>query len=91
MLKKFRLKNKLTQKKFADIIGIPRQTYQSYEYGTRHPSDEKLKKIEEAIRIINHSYIVNQKNKISVWQRVVFSLLIAFSLFIIFSICFFIK
>ena len=51
-LKEFRLKNNLSQTEFAKIIGIPRQTYQTYEYGTRSPSNSNLILIENAMRKI---------------------------------------
>ena len=51
-LKEFRIRNNLSQTEFAKIIGIPRQTYQCYEYGTRSPSNNNLILIENAIRKI---------------------------------------
>lgn len=61
-LRKARLKAGLTQKELAEMANLPRQTYQCYEYGTRTPSEEKIRKIEDALNIINHSYIVKREN-----------------------------
>lgn len=41
---KFRKKEKLTQNKMADILGISYTMYQSLEYGLRNPSIKTLNK-----------------------------------------------
>ena len=38
----------LTQRQVADKVGIAKEVYQMYEYGTRNPRFEKLKAIAEA-------------------------------------------
>lgn len=38
MLKEFRTKHKLTQKQFAEIIGVSRTVYQNWEYNKKLPS-----------------------------------------------------
>lgn len=48
-LKEFRLKNDLSQCEFAKIIGVPRSTYQMWEYGIRKPSSKNKILIENAI------------------------------------------
>lgn len=51
-LKNFREKYNLTQQEFADIIGVPRTTYQMWEYDWRKASNSNMIKIEKAIRKI---------------------------------------
>lgn len=50
MLKQFRLSRKMSQQRFADYLGIPRSTYQSYESGRRNPKPEMKHYLESAIR-----------------------------------------
>lgn len=38
----------LTQQQVADKVGIAKEVYQRYEYGTRNPRLEKLKAIADA-------------------------------------------
>ena len=38
----------LTQQQVADKVGIAKEVYQMYEYGTRNPRLEKLKAIADA-------------------------------------------
>ena len=52
MLKQFRTSRKMTQKEFANYLGIPRTTYSSYERGYRKPSIERQRFIESAIKMI---------------------------------------
>lgn len=83
-LRKQRLKAGLTQKELAQRLNLPRQTYQHYEYGTRTPSEEKMHAIEEALRIINHSYIKKEESNL------IFSIILMYiilSFFIIFIFC----
>ena len=44
-LKQLRLDNKKTQKEIAQSLGIKEQAYQRYEYGTREPKLESVKKL----------------------------------------------
>lgn len=66
-LKKFREEHKLTQKRFAKIIGVPRSTYQMWEYKNSRPNKENIEKIKIAIEIIkkhkkvSEQYEINQK------------------------------
>jgi len=39
MLKELRLSAGLTQKKAAELLGVPFRTYQDWEYGKRTPPD----------------------------------------------------
>ena len=52
MLKEFRTSRKMTQQEFANYIGVPRTTYESWENGRRKPSPEKQMHINMAIRRI---------------------------------------
>lgn len=52
MLKKFRLKLGITQKRFAKLLGLPRSTYESYENKRRKPTPEKAKEIKRKIQEI---------------------------------------
>lgn len=52
MLKQFRLSRKMSQQHFANYLGIPRSTYQSYESGRRNPTPETKQYIESAMRRI---------------------------------------
>ena len=44
-LRELRLKEKLTQKEIAEIIGITQRAYQNYERGRRTPSLETAQKL----------------------------------------------
>lgn len=83
-LKKARLKAGLTQKELADMANLPRQTYQCYEYGTRTPSEEKIRQIEDALKIINHSYIGNKKSNLNFYISLVIYLIMCLVIFIFF-------
>lgn len=50
-LKKLRLKNKLTQKELADIVGISQQQLSRYEKGINYPKIEIAKKISDFFKI----------------------------------------
>lgn len=50
-LKKLRLKNKLTQKELADIVGISQQQLSQYEKGINYPKIEIAKKISDFFKI----------------------------------------
>ena len=52
MLRKFRTSRKMTQKQFADRIGVPRTTYQAWEYGTSKPTKENQESIDKTIKLI---------------------------------------
>lgn len=47
-IKQARKQAELTQQQVADKVGIAKEVYQMYEYGTRNPRLEKLKAIAEA-------------------------------------------
>ena len=49
-LKTLRLKAEMTQREMADKLGIPYNTYISYEYGYRNPSKFARKHIELVTR-----------------------------------------
>ena len=59
MLKEFRTSRKMTQQKFANYIGVPRTTYESWENGRRKPSPEKQRHINMAIRRIKAYEVAN--------------------------------
>jgi transcriptional regulator with XRE-family HTH domain len=44
-LKRLRKKRKLTQPRISMMLGVPRSTYSSWEYGVSEPSITSLKKI----------------------------------------------
>ena len=46
-----RLKNSLTQKQMANILQMPYQNYQRYEYGIYKPKPERLGKFCDIFRI----------------------------------------
>ena len=64
-LRKFRIEHNLTQAEFAKIIGIPRQTYQTYEYGTIKPQIKNIRLIEIAIDRIENE----RKNIEKIYDR----------------------
>lgn len=64
-LRKFRIEHNLTQAEFAKIIGIPRQTYQTYEYDTRKPKIKNIRLIEIAIDRIENE----RKNIEKIYDR----------------------
>jgi DNA-binding XRE family transcriptional regulator len=51
-LRSFRYKYNLTQAEFAKIIGVPRTTYQMWEYDWKSMSNSKLLLVEKAMRKI---------------------------------------
>jgi DNA-binding XRE family transcriptional regulator len=59
MLKEFRTSRKMTQQRFANYIGVPRATYESWENGRRKPSPEKQRRINMAIRRIKAYEVAN--------------------------------
>lgn len=50
-LKRFRKTFKLSQRQLSDKIGVPYQSYQTYEYGTSVPSSKVIKKIAVAFDV----------------------------------------
>ncbi len=52
MFKRFRIRLGISQTRFAKLLGLPRTTYQCYEYGSRKPSPEKEKEIRRKIKEI---------------------------------------
>lgn len=50
-LKRFRQSLKLTQRQLAEKIGVPYQSYQTYEYGTATPSAKVIIKIAKAFDV----------------------------------------
>ena len=64
-LRKFRIEHNLTQEEFAKIIGMPRQTYQTYEYGIRNPKIKNIRLIEIAIDRIENE----RKNIEKIYDR----------------------
>lgn len=65
-LKSFREKYNLTQVEFAKIIGVPRTTYQMWEYDWKSVSNSKLLLVEKAMRKIEseHASIEDAINRI---------------------------
>lgn len=51
-LRAFREKYSLTQQEFADIIGVPRTTYQMWEYDWRKASNSNMILLEKAMKKI---------------------------------------
>lgn len=51
-LRAFREKYGLTQQEFADIIGVPRTTYQMWEYDWRKASNSNMILLEKAMKKI---------------------------------------
>ena len=56
-LKAFRAKTKLSQRKLAEVLGIPRRTYENWESNINVPAQymqesilEKIKKISEDVK-----------------------------------------
>lgn len=73
-LKKFRTENTLTQKEFAELIGIPRTTYQNYELKKATPPNSQLLKIERAVKKIeaektNIEEIIKRLDGIKQYQK----------------------
>lgn len=50
-LKKLRTEKGITQKKMAEIIGIPYSTYSNYENNNREPNAQQIKKIADALGV----------------------------------------
>ena len=50
-LKKLRLENKLSQKKFGEIMGVVNQTVSTWEVGKREPDYDTLIKIAEFFQV----------------------------------------
>ena len=50
-LKRFRKMLKLSQRQLSDKIGVPYQSYQTYEYGTSVPSAKVIVKIAAAFGV----------------------------------------
>ena len=44
-LKELRIEHEKTQKEVADALGIKEQAYQRYEYGTREPKIDIIRKL----------------------------------------------
>lgn len=51
-IKKYRLYNKLSQTKVADLIGVPRSRYQKWEDGAAAPKYDDSLKIEKFLSTI---------------------------------------
>lgn len=64
-LRSFRYKYNLTQAEFAKIIGVPRTTYQMWEYDWKSMSNSKLLLVEKAMRKIEveHANIEDAINR----------------------------
>lgn len=60
MLKSFRTKHKLTQRKMAEYIRVPRTTYQSWEIGRRKPSAQNKLHINAFIRRVKAHEMANE-------------------------------
>lgn len=52
----------LTQQQAADKVGIAKEVYQMYEYGTRNPRLEKLKAIADACGVSLEYFGADIKN-----------------------------
>lgn len=50
-LKRFRKSTKLTQRQLSDKVGVPYQSYQTYEYGTSVPSAKVIVKLSVAFGV----------------------------------------
>ena len=50
-LKRFRQELKLSQRQLAEKIGVPYQSYQTYEYGSATPSAKVIIKIAKAFDV----------------------------------------
>jgi transcriptional regulator with XRE-family HTH domain len=53
-LKRTRLKFGYSQYDFAEYLGLSRTTYQHYERGDRNPKAERVKELNNAIKMLNH-------------------------------------
>jgi len=61
-LKRFRKTLKLSQRQLSDKIGVPYQSYQTYEYGTSVPSAKVIKKIAVAFDVTT-DYLLGLSNE----------------------------
>lgn len=61
-LKRFRSSLKLSQKKFADSVGIPCQSYQSYEYNNSVPSANVIIKMADKYNV-STDYLLGRSDK----------------------------
>ena len=59
MLKEFRTSRKMTQQEFANYIGVPRTTYESWENGRRKQSPKNQRHINMATRRIKAYEVAN--------------------------------
>ena len=50
-LQRFRKSLNMTQRQLSSAVGIPYQSYQTYEYGTSTPSAKVIKKIAVAFNV----------------------------------------
>ena len=57
-LYKLRVIRGLTQDKFADLVGVSRQTIYKWEYDVIHPSSENIAKLAEVLQIDNKALLV---------------------------------
>lgn len=65
-LKKIRIENGLSQNQFAKTIGVPRSTYQMWEYGKRKPKKQNLILVKKAIKKINQITIEKIINNLQI-------------------------
>ena len=61
LLSEVRTEEKLTQKQVADIIGVSRTCYASWEQGTRQPNIEKLHALCKTLHV-SADYLLGLEN-----------------------------
>lgn len=61
-LKRFRKSTKLTQRQLSDKVGVPYQSYQTYEYGTSVPSAKVIVKLSVAFGVTT-DYLLGLSDK----------------------------
>ena len=95
MLKEFRTSRKMTQQEFANYIGVPRTTYESWENGRRKPSPKNQRHINMAMRRIKAYEVANsyynaleryEKKPRFSWKRKLLKLLVMIIIILILAV-----
>ena len=95
MLKEFRTSRKMTQQEFANYIGVPRTTYESWENGRRKQSPKNQRHINMATRRIKAYEVANsyynalesyEKKPRFSWKRKLLKLLVMIIIVLILAV-----